>query len=87
MGRFDFNFGEFAFFDYVEAQFNVIPENRPTVFGPGFPTVAAPYSLAIPGFEILQNDRSSGINDMQFAFRLSLVVDRWQFFARTGHFF
>lgn len=78
MGRFDYNHGILGPFTNVSFQASLIPDNKPTIFGPADATAGAPYSLFVPGLNLWQNEPDSGLDNMQAALRLGLTLGNVQ---------
>jgi hypothetical protein len=88
MGRFDFNSGPVGMFENTSIQLLLIPDNRPTIYGPSSPTAGGPFNaIFIPGVDVRQNDEASQLSNMQVGVRLGVVKDYLQayFYGFSGY--
>ncbi len=70
MSRLDFATPQIGIFNELSVQFLYIPDNRPSIYGPSNSTVGAPYSIYVPGLNVVQNDHASSLTDPQYGIRL-----------------
>jgi hypothetical protein len=76
MSRLDASTPKMGIFNELSFQFLYMPDNCPTLFGPSTPTNGTPYSIFVPGLQVVQNSQSSSFDNAQFGYRLGASTGR-----------